>query len=113
MRVAAARWQGELIAAAQSVEAMEEVVHTAEQLHRRLTGESDLRLALLEPDEGPGEEEGTVAWTHYNGEPSPAPFPRTIPPPPRSPIPPLAVAPLRRRPLRHLPHRSPSAALPP
>lgn len=55
------------IANAQSVEAMEEVVQSAEQLHRRLTGEGELRLGVLEPEEGPGEEEGSVAWTHHNG----------------------------------------------
>ena len=55
------------IANAQSVEAMEEVVQSAEQLHRRLTGELEMRLGLLEPEEGPGEEEGSVAWTHHNG----------------------------------------------
>lgn len=44
---------------------MEEVVQSAEQLHRRLVGESETRVALLEPEEGPGEEDGTLVWTHY------------------------------------------------
>jgi len=54
------------IAAAQSAEAMEEVVQRAEQLHRRLCAESDLRKALLEPKESAGED-GTPSWTHWNG----------------------------------------------
>ena len=57
---------GVKIAAAQVVEAMEEVVQTAEQLHRQLGAETELRLALVEPTEGPGEEEGTVIFSHPN-----------------------------------------------
>ena len=58
---------GAKIAAAQVVEAMEEVVQTAEQLHRQLGAETDLRLALVEPTEGEGEEAGTVIYSHPNG----------------------------------------------
>ena len=56
-------------------------MQAAEQLHRQLTGESDLRLALLEPEVEEAEEEATDAkgkvsmvkvytWTHYTGQKS-------------------------------------------
>lgn len=56
-----------MIGVAQGVEAMEEVIHVAEQLHRRLSAESDLRKALLEPVPQPPLDSGVLTWLHYNG----------------------------------------------
>lgn len=39
---------------------MEEVIHGAEILHRRLTSESELRKAMLEAKEETNPEDGTV-----------------------------------------------------
>ena len=58
---------GSVIAAAQVVEAMEEVVQTAEQLHRQLSAEMELRLALVEPEEEPGEGGGATVFAHPGG----------------------------------------------
>jgi len=54
------------ITTAQSVEALEAVVSSAQQLHRRLVGESDLRKSLLETKESTAED-GSIVYTHYNG----------------------------------------------
>jgi len=58
------------ISAAQAVEAMEEVIQLAENLHRRLTAESELRKSLLEAKEEPPAEDGTITYVHYNGQKS-------------------------------------------
>jgi len=68
---------GNHIASAQAVEAMEEVIQMAENLHRRLTAESDLRKALLEAKEEPNADAATVAevpvyYVHYNGQKVPS-----------------------------------------
>ncbi len=55
------------IAAAQSAEAMEEVVSRAEAVHKRLSVESELRKCLLEPKEGKSDE-GAEVWEHFNGQ---------------------------------------------
>ncbi|KAL3898029.1 MAG: hypothetical protein SGPRY_012927, partial [Prymnesium sp.] len=49
---------------------MEEVIHGAEILHRRLTSESELRKAMLEAKEETNPEDGTVSYVHYNGQKS-------------------------------------------
>jgi len=55
------------IGAAQSVEAMAEVVDLGELLLAYLTGEHELRKALLLPKEGTSEE-GTPTYTQHNGQ---------------------------------------------
>jgi len=49
---------------------MEEVIQLAENLHRRLTAESELRKSLLEAKEEPPAEDGTITYVHYNGQKS-------------------------------------------
>jgi len=56
------------ISSAQAVEAMEEVIQSAENLHRRLVAESELRKALLEAKEETNPEDNSVIYTHYNGQ---------------------------------------------
>jgi len=55
---------------AQAFEVKEEVVQAAENMHRRLTAESELRKALLEAKEETNPEDGTINYVHYNGQKS-------------------------------------------
>ena len=48
------------------------MIQAAENQHRRLTAESDLRKALLPAKEEPPAEDGTVSYVHYNGQKSPS-----------------------------------------